>query len=216
MQIVILTLFFLIWLLTYWIGALMFESTGLERRKARFQALSALTGTGFTTAEAALIVNHTRRRKITVWLIFIGNAGILAFLILLVLYLRAGLLKPTLPYILMVGLPLLFIIIAIRSGLIDKMSTSIIRLLQKPSLASQYNNYELLVQTGDHGLVRLPISIRESEENRMLKDYLQIPEDFTVVALECSSIVHPFPTGEESITASDSLLCYGKLSSLHT
>ena len=32
--------------------------TGLEKKKARFQALSAFSGTGFTTKEAEAIVNH--------------------------------------------------------------------------------------------------------------------------------------------------------------
>ena len=41
--------------------------TGLEKHKARFQAISAFSGTGFTTKEAELIVNHPVRRKIAQW-----------------------------------------------------------------------------------------------------------------------------------------------------
>ena len=42
--------------------------TGLDRRKAFFQALSAFTGTGFTTREAERVVNHPTRRTIVSWL----------------------------------------------------------------------------------------------------------------------------------------------------
>ncbi len=38
--------------------------TGLEKNKARFQALSAFSGTGFTTKEAEMVVSHPVRRKI--------------------------------------------------------------------------------------------------------------------------------------------------------
>ncbi|MGB3863736.1 MAG: hypothetical protein WA915_16785, partial [Candidatus Aminicenantaceae bacterium] len=38
--------------------------TGLEKHKARFQALSAFSGTGFTTKEAEVVVNHPKRRNI--------------------------------------------------------------------------------------------------------------------------------------------------------
>lgn len=55
--------------------------TGLEKHKARFQALSAFSGTGFTTKEAELIVNHPVRRKITRWLMIMGNAGIVTVIV---------------------------------------------------------------------------------------------------------------------------------------
>ena len=55
--------------------------TGLEKHKARFQALSAFSGTGFTTKEAELIVNHPIRRKITRWLMIMGNAGIVTVIV---------------------------------------------------------------------------------------------------------------------------------------
>ena len=46
------------------------------RRTALFQALSAFSGTGFTTPEAESIVNHPARRRITMLLMIVGTAGI--------------------------------------------------------------------------------------------------------------------------------------------
>jgi hypothetical protein len=50
--------------------------TGLSRDLAQFQALSAFTGSGFTTREAEDIVNHPVRRRIVMHLMLMGNAGI--------------------------------------------------------------------------------------------------------------------------------------------
>jgi len=50
------------------IAAVAMRLTGLPEAQARFQALSALTGTGFTTSEAELIVNYPVRRKIVTFL----------------------------------------------------------------------------------------------------------------------------------------------------
>lgn len=50
--------------------------TGLSRQSAKFQARSAFTGTGFATKESEKIVNHPVRRRIVMWLMFMGNAGI--------------------------------------------------------------------------------------------------------------------------------------------
>ena len=46
------------------IAAIMLKMTGLDEKKARFQALSAFTGTGFTTKDSELITQHDKRRKI--------------------------------------------------------------------------------------------------------------------------------------------------------
>ena len=51
------------------------ELTGLDKSTSSFQALSALTSTGFTTREAELITGHPTRRKIISILMIIGNAG---------------------------------------------------------------------------------------------------------------------------------------------
>src|SRR4030043_906617 len=95
MQIIGMLIFLFVWLLILWLGSIALEATGMERAKARFQALSALTGTGFTTREAESIVNHPRRRRIATWLIFLGSVGIITFILVMILYLRAGLNAPS-------------------------------------------------------------------------------------------------------------------------
>jgi hypothetical protein len=46
--------------------------SGLEGEIARFQVVSMLTATGFTTAESELIARHPVRRKIAIFLILFG------------------------------------------------------------------------------------------------------------------------------------------------
>ncbi len=50
--------------------------TGLSRDLAQFQALSAFTGSGFTTSESEDVVSHPTRRRIVMFLMLAGNAGI--------------------------------------------------------------------------------------------------------------------------------------------
>ena len=62
--------------------------TGLSRKQttsARFQARSAFTGTGFATSESEAIVRHPFRRRIIMWLMFLGNAGFITVISSLVL-----------------------------------------------------------------------------------------------------------------------------------
>ena len=60
------------------IGAVAMRLTGLPENIARFQCVSALTGTGFTTQEAETIVNYPIRRRIVVALMVLGNLGLVS------------------------------------------------------------------------------------------------------------------------------------------
>jgi hypothetical protein len=51
--------------------------TGLSREAARFQARSSFTGVGFTTSESERIVRHPVRRRIVLFLMLLGNAGLI-------------------------------------------------------------------------------------------------------------------------------------------
>jgi len=52
--------------------------TGLSREAAQFQVRSAFTGVGFTTGEAETVVNHPVRRRIIMFLMLVGNVGIVS------------------------------------------------------------------------------------------------------------------------------------------
>ena len=66
------------------IGGFALQLTGIEPDVARFQALSAFSGTGFTTTEAERVVQHRTRRRIVTILIILGNAGLVTIIATLV------------------------------------------------------------------------------------------------------------------------------------
>ncbi|WP_242142571.1 MULTISPECIES: TrkA C-terminal domain-containing protein [unclassified Bacillus cereus group] len=54
------------------IHAIIFTLTGVKKTISRFQVLSMMTGTGFTTEESELILGHPVRRKLSMFLIVFG------------------------------------------------------------------------------------------------------------------------------------------------
>ncbi len=60
------------------LGAIALRMTGMPERVARFQCLTALSGTGFTTSESEMIINYPTRRRIIALLIIAGNVGLLS------------------------------------------------------------------------------------------------------------------------------------------
>lgn len=84
MNAIFFAIFFFLLILIIEVATILLEETGLRKEVARFQAISLLTGTGYTTSESDLIVNHPIRRKIASFLIIFGNislAIILAYVI---------------------------------------------------------------------------------------------------------------------------------------
>ncbi|UWQ20173.1 TrkA C-terminal domain-containing protein [Jannaschia sp. W003] len=67
------------------IGAIALAMTGVSDDVARFQALSAFSGSGFTTGESENVVNGPARRRVIAWLIRLGSAGIVTVISTLML-----------------------------------------------------------------------------------------------------------------------------------
>jgi len=62
-------------------GAVALMLTGISSEKAHFQALSAFTGTGFTTNESERAVSNKIRRRIISFLIIFGNGGLITLFV---------------------------------------------------------------------------------------------------------------------------------------
>lgn len=75
MNVIFFAVYLFILILIIEISTIFLEATGLRKEVARFQAISLLTGTGFTTSESELVINHPVRRKIASFLIVFGTVS---------------------------------------------------------------------------------------------------------------------------------------------
>lgn len=209
MQIIGMLIFLFVWLLILWLGSIALEATGMERAKARFQALSALTGTGFTTREAESIVNHPRRRRIATWLIFLGSVGIITFILVMILYLRAGLNAPSPAHIVIIISSIFIFILLIWTGVINRLSNIITKLFHK---TKAYISEEILHQSGEYRIVRVRIGEPDVVNGLTIGNTQLRERNITILAIERGEKVLSQPKDEEAVLAGDYLLCYGKVS----
>ncbi len=73
-------LFMAIFLLVIDFFSVLFRLTGMPLKKARFQVISLLTSTGFTTKESEMIVRNPLRRKLASWLMVISYVSTATFI----------------------------------------------------------------------------------------------------------------------------------------
>ncbi len=71
-SLVLFVVFIFIYLIIVEIFVMLFRMTGLTDEKARFQVISMLTNSGYTTREAEVVVNSRRRRKLARFVMIFG------------------------------------------------------------------------------------------------------------------------------------------------
>ncbi len=214
MQIVLLLGFVLVYLLVLWLGAIAFEITGLERHKARFQSLSAMTGTGFTTSEAESVVNHPSRRRIATWLIFIGNAGVVGAIVSIVLYVRSGQVAPPWPELSIIGGVLLVIILLALLRVFDRLTGFIIRRYRKGRPGHSLVDEELLYEFHGYGLARLSLRKENFPAAATIEATGLAARDVTVMAIRRGEAMIDRPEATTALEADDQLFCFGRTGDL--
>lgn len=212
MQLELMLVFLSIWALSLWLGSIALESTGMERTKARFQALSALTGSGFTTRETESVVNHPKRRWIVSWLMFVGNAGVIVFIVALIIWMRSTLTSPSPFQIIMLIVSIVAFALFIWLGTMDRITTRLVRAFRKnESLSPDITMGEIVHQTGEYGVVRHEVGAKVPMYGCALKEIGAGGKGYVILAIERGDKVLPLPKPEEIIMPGDHLLCYGQI-----
>ena len=189
--------------------------TGMEKKKARFQALSAFSGTGFTTKEAEFVVNHPQRRKIVTWLIIFGNAGIVTVIVT-----ATSTMATSRGY----QLPINIVILAVGLFLIYKIATYkkftrywekfIENKLIKSPVFEEATTEDLLHFLEGYGLVKKIVGEKSGLIGKTLaKSHLR-EKGAVVLGIEREKSWIPVPKANEVIKQGDRLVVYGPLNAL--
>ncbi len=193
------------------IGAFALHLTGLEPEAATFQALSAFSGTGFTTAESERVVRHRSRRRIISILIILGNAGLVA----VIGTLAAGATQAqNLGWewvLIYMGVVILGIFVLYRVVLKSGLATSLIEKLRKPLLkriVMAAPPFEEMMHVGGDWSVNL-VTIGKNSKfiDRTLSDLMSL-SDVDVLAIDRTDSFTSRPTDDVVIREKDRLLVF--------
>ncbi|MGH9087328.1 MAG: TrkA C-terminal domain-containing protein [Acidimicrobiales bacterium] len=131
-------------------------ATGLSRQVARFQARSALTGSGFTTTESEDVVRHPLRRRVIMALMLLGNIGIVASAGSLILGFSRRSTGTAWTQVVELVAGMLALVFVSRSRVVDRCLTgAAARLLRRHSNFPQRDLGGLLQLTGNYSVTEL-------------------------------------------------------------
>jgi hypothetical protein len=193
-------------------AAIALMMTGMSEKRARFQALSAFTGTGFTTKEAEFVVNHPVRRRIVSWLMILGNAGIVTVIITATssLVTSKGYLLSINTVGLLIGIYLIYKI-ASHKGFIRRWESFIEDKLVKSHAFEEGATEDLLHLLEGYGLVRAIITVDSPFIGSSLSESGLSEKGLLVLGIERGKNWIPIPKAKEAIQEGDRIVVYGPL-----
>lgn len=200
-------MYFIIIALVIEISTILLKMTGLDKDIARFQAISMLTGTGFTTGESELVARHPIRRRLGTFLILFG-----AFSLAVIISAISALLANR------SGLPQLGTVIAVLLIIWGLMKMkSVERRLYKRMEANMrevHVTHELPIEDvlfiGDDDLFTEIHIFKDSELiGKSIKDCLEDEVDMNVLFIKRGDEVVRRSLSEAKVQDGDKLLVYG-------
>jgi hypothetical protein len=199
------------------IGSVALVLTGVSQDVARFQAVSAFTSTGFTTAEAEKVTQHPVRRRIIVLLMVLGNAGVISLLGTLVLsFAGAADQRGTLHRLAIMACGVLALVLAARSRWLDRNMRRIIRSALRRWTSLEVADYADLLQLANGYLVmELYVEAADWMAGGSLAELQLNQEGINVMAIRAADGRYVgTPLGSSTVEAGDRLLLYGRREAL--
>ena len=197
------------------IATVALKMTGLDEKRAYFQALSAFTGTGFTTSDSELVLRNDIRRKIIIFLMILGNAGFITVITTIVISFEK---TNVLPLFINVGIVLfvifLFVKIITHKGVAKFLNEKIEARLEKRPPFSKRPVEEVLRVAKNYGIAEVSIEENCQDLGKTLSESSFRENDILILAIERENAVVPTPKATDRILLNDTLICYGKLSNI--
>ncbi|MCK4520051.1 MAG: TrkA C-terminal domain-containing protein [Candidatus Omnitrophica bacterium] len=205
------------------VATVILKLTGMDEGTARFQAISAFTGTGFTTTAAETILEDRVRKKTVVVLMVLGKVGIVS--VIAGLFLSFG--KSNLTADLWKAIILLaFFAILYRITTLKGFSRALNRFIEKRIVARgiirQKTLEELFHLPKGYGLAQLTIGKatplgaagKKQESPFTLAEAGLNRKDILVLSIERKEHLIAFPHAGDVIKKGDKLLCYGLIANI--
>lgn len=197
------------------IATVILKFTGMDEQTANFQAISAFTGTGFTTKEAETILEDKIRRKTVSILMVLGKVGIVS--LIGGVFLSFGKNSAGADFgkaaILIVFILSLYKLISLKG-----FSRALNKIIEKGVVArgivKQKALEELFHLPKGYGLTQLNITEESKEHGLTLAQAGFINKDILILSIERKNKLIAFPHAQDTIKHGDRLLCYGLIKNI--
>ncbi|MDQ1143594.1 putative membrane protein YphA (DoxX/SURF4 family) [Bacillus sp. SORGH_AS 510] len=191
------------------IFVVLFRLTGLKVEVSRFQVISMMTGTGFTTGESELILGHPIRRKLAIFLILFGAFSLAVIISSISQFLSEGLRTKE---IITVAVGTLLVFVVLKLAWIQRVISKVFNRKMKQNVAlADMPVRDVFLSSKKDAVLNLPIYHESSLHNRTIHDV--IPEyqgmDFGILFIQRGGMKLRKNVYGTVLHEGDQLLLYG-------
>lgn len=210
------TLFMTIFLLVIDFFSILFRLTGMPIRKARFQVISLLTSTGFTTKESEMIVQNPVRRRLASWLMVISYVSTATFISFFV-----RMLSDKVASIGFFAVAISFVIVVFvvhKSSLLEKIESKIESKVLKSKIWEKLNekHLTLITNTRGYGIYEIYLSKESKLIGKSIIDSGLKDLEIEVLNIDKGDVFVKFPTPDYVFEVYDNITVYGNLKNIRS
>ncbi|NNF64150.1 MAG: TrkA C-terminal domain-containing protein [Acidimicrobiia bacterium] len=190
--------------------------TGMANDVAAFQVRSALMGVGYTTSEAEHVINHPVRRRVILWLMIFGNAGVITGITSLLLGFVDAEADQTVRRGLVLALGLVVLLILTRLHFLERILGRMTRWALSTWTSLETRDLASLLRfSEEYGIIELHARAGDWLVGRPLAR-LHLPDEGVVILglQQQNGRFQGAPTGQSVIGAEDTVIAYGRLDHL--
>jgi hypothetical protein len=195
------------------ISSSLLQLTGLKPDIARYQAISMLTGTGFTTDESKLIIDHPVRRKISEFLILFGAFSLAVIISSISSILSNDFRIPTLAVI--CGLLGLLLLILKTPFIKERLTSKMKREIKGHFAFAELPIRDALYFSESDTVTKLIVLEDFQYKNRPLKEMLRFNEDIHVLLIIRGEQAVRQNLYETVLQEGDQIVLYGNKHVIH-
>jgi hypothetical protein len=202
----IITYFFIVFLVIE-IAVSLMRSTGLKYEVARFQVISMLTSTGFTTKESELILGHPIRRRLGMFLILFGLFSF-AVIISSISSILNSELRTT--YFAIIPVVLAIILYVLRLPQIEpRLKKKLNATMEQKFEITELSINEVLLHSEEDTLIDIPIGQNSSKADQTFSDLWGNDKDINLLFIARGTEVVRRECMKTKFIAGDILYVYG-------
>lgn len=196
--------------------SIIYKITGLDIDKARFQIISILTHTGFTTKESELISQHPLRRRIASMLMVVSYGAQISLISILVTMLRDS--RQSVVVLLAVVLILVLLIaVALRNRyMLARFENLLERVIERNMKSGRKFRTvdEVLKLNDDFSVAEVILDDNCSLVGMQLKDTGLKQNFIQVLNIDRGSEIIHFPASDFVFQPADKIVVYGRIDSI--
>lgn len=186
--------------------------TGVETRKAKFQVVSLLTSTGYTTKESEVIVQHPIRRKIAHWIMIFGYVSTVTFVSFLV-----NILMNHLGSLGIIFGSMILVLMLLRSTRhIDQIEEKIENIIRKNNRWTKFNKVsnQIVFRNKGYGIVEIYLHEKVFLVGKSLLE-ANLPEwEIKILSIDKGDILIHYPKPSYVFEDQDRVIVYGNLENI--